>query len=136
MFLDQIFQRDAHLLFDDARVVDVTADTEKLCALITVSAKACKPARTTSTDRWRDSYGLNVRNCRGAPKETNIGGERRLEARLPLFALQALDEGGLLTADISTGSTMDVYIEGVTRTTCILPNETGLVSLIYRLLKV
>ena len=46
MNLDQVLQRNAHLLLDGAGVVHVAADVEQLGAAVPLAAKTCKPGST------------------------------------------------------------------------------------------
>ena len=136
VFLNEILQRNTHLFFDDARIIDVSADTEKLCALIAFPAKAREPTRTATANRRRNGDGFHVRDRRRAAKKANVRRERRLETRFALLSFQALDERGLLATDVRARATMEIYIEGITRSTCVLSEKSGLVCLCYGLLEV
>ena len=48
MDLDEVLQRNAHLLLHCARVVDMTTDVEQLGAAVPGATKAGKPVTTTS----------------------------------------------------------------------------------------
>jgi hypothetical protein len=102
VLLDQLLQRDTHLLLDDTRVVDVSTDAEELRALVPLPSKAGEPWASSSSDGGRDGDGLDVGNGRRASEKTDVGRERRFETGLALLALNRLDKGGLLTADVST----------------------------------
>ena len=44
VFLDQLLQRDAHLLLNDTRIIHVPADAEQLRALVSLASKTGEPA--------------------------------------------------------------------------------------------
>ena len=60
MFLNQLLQRDTHLLLDDTRIVHVSADAEQLRALVSFPSKTGEPAGTPSADSRRNSNSLDV----------------------------------------------------------------------------
>lgn len=77
--LNEVFQRDGHLLLYGAGVVNVARDVEELCARVSLSAKAQKPRAATTTDGGRHSYGLHIGNGCWATKHTfKIEAEVRL----------------------------------------------------------
>ena len=91
---------------------------------------AGKPSCTAPQDRWHDRDRLDiVDGCRAAIK-TDLRGKRRLEPGLALAAFQALEQPGLLAADIGAGSPMQVKVEVPAGAAGILANEAGLVSFV------
>ena len=56
----------------------MTADSEDLSALVTLSSKARKPATTAAADSGCHSNSLDVGDRGWAAEETNGGGEWRL----------------------------------------------------------
>jgi len=135
MFLDKILQRDAHLVLDHARVINMSTDAEELRALIAFPTKAREPTCTSPTNRWRDGNSLHVCDRRWAAEKANVRGERWLETRFTLLAFQTFDERGLFSTDVRASPAMDVDIEGITRATGILSDKTSLVCLCDGLLK-
>ena len=130
VLLNQFLQGDRHLLLDRARVVDMTRDTEQLGTGVAGATESSEPLASTSQDGGGNGDSLDVGNGGGATEETDISGEWGLQARLSSLTLDRLDQGGLLTADIGTGATVNVHIEIISRTASVLSDQSGLVSLI------
>lgn len=135
VLLNQLTERNRHLLLDSDGVVDVPGDTKQLGALVTLAAKAGEPVAATAADSRGDSNGLDVGDCRGAAEETDGSRERWLKTGLARLAFERLDEGRLLTADIGTGTPVEVDIKVVARIARIFTDEAVLVSLIDGRLK-
>lgn len=70
MPLNEVFQRDRHLLFYGAGVVNVARDIEELCARVPLSAEAQKPRASTATDGGRHGYSLHIGNSSRATEHT------------------------------------------------------------------
>jgi hypothetical protein len=87
VLLDKLAERNRHLLLDSARVVDHPRDTEELGALVSLTAKAGKPASSSSADGRGDSDRLDVGNGRRASEKTDSSRERGLETGLARLAL-------------------------------------------------
>ena len=136
MLLDQVLEGNAHLLFNNTGVVDVTTDTEKLGSLIPFTPKSGEPTRTSSANRGCDSNGLNVGDSGGTTEETNVCGEGGFQPGFALFALDGFNQGCFFTADIGAGTAVDVNVKVVSGATGVFSNETGLVRLVDGLLKV
>jgi hypothetical protein len=130
---DQLLERDAHLLFDIARLLDVPGDAEDLGAGVLGPAEAGPPGRATAQNLGCDGDGLDVVDRRGAAVEAHGGGERRLEARLTLLAFQALEQRGLLAADVGAGTAVDVDVVVKAGVAGVLADQPGLVGLVDRL---
>lgn len=128
VLVDELAKRNGHLLLNGARVVDVTRDTEELGASVTLTTERVEPVGTTADDRRSDGNGLDVGDSGRASEDTDGGREWRLQAGLAGLALEGLNEGGLLTADVCTHTTVNVDVEVVARAARVLANETGLVS--------
>lgn len=136
MLVDELSQRNTHLFFDHARVIDVSAYAVELCSLIPLAPEASEPARATPADCGGDSNGLNICHCRRAAEKADVGGERGLEAGLSLLPFYALDECGFLSTNVGSRSTVDVYVKRVARSTGVLSEEASSVGLIDSLLDV
>lgn len=70
MPLDEVFQRDGHLLLYGAGVVHMARDVEELCARVSLSAEAQKPRASTTTDSGRYGYSLHIGNSCWTTKHT------------------------------------------------------------------
>ena len=73
---------------------------------------------------------FDVGNSGRATEETNGSREWGLQTGLAGLALERLDEGGLLTTDVSAHTTVDVDVKVVARAAGVLADQTGLVSLL------
>lgn len=135
VLLDQLAQRDGHLLLDCDGVVDVTGDTEKLGTGVTFTTEGREPAGTTAHDGRCDSNGLDVGDCAGATEQTDCGGEGRLETGLAGLTLNGLDERGLLTTNVGTHSSVNVYVKVVSGTAGVLADQASCVGLVDSVLE-
>lgn len=136
MLLDQVLQRDAHLILNHTWVVYVPADAEDFGTLVPLPPKARKPAPATTADSWSDGDSLNISNGRGAAEEPDVGWEGRLQTRLALLSLDGLDQRRLLAADVRSCAPVQVHVERVARATRVRADEARFVCLIDRLLDV
>lgn len=127
MLLDEVLERDAHLLLDDARVVHVPRYAEQLRALIPRAPEPGEPRRPAPADRRGDRDRLDVRDRRRAAEEADVSGEWGLEARLALLALEGLDERGLLPTDVRPSAAVEVDVERVSGAARVLAEVAGLV---------
>src|SRR6185503_6907975 len=125
----QLAERDAHRLFDDARLVHVAADLEELGALVVVAPEAGEPARAAAQDRGGDGDALDVVDRRRAAIEPRARRKRGLEPRLALLPLEAFDHRGLFAADIGAGAAVDEDVEIVTRSAGVLADQPGVIGL-------
>ena len=130
VLVNQFAERNGHLLLNGTGVVNVTRDTEELGTSVTLTTEGVEPAATTTDDSGCNSNGLNVGDSRRATEKTDSSRERRLQTRLSRLALKRLDEGGLLTTDVGTHTTVNVDVEVVSGTTGVLSDETSLVGLL------
>ena len=111
MAVDQLAERDRHRLLEGAGALDVARDAEELGAGVVLAAEAGEPARPAPQDRRRHGDRLDVVHGRRAAVEADIGRERRLQARLALLALEALEQRRFLAADIGAGAVVDDDVE-------------------------
>ena len=123
VLLDEVLERDGHLLLDDDRVVDVARDGEELGAGVVLAAETSEPGAATAEDGRGHGDGLDVGDRGGAPVEAHVCRERGLQTGLALLALERLDHGSLLTADVRTGTAADVDVEVVAGARGVLADE-------------
>jgi hypothetical protein len=135
VLVNQLTHRNRHLLLNGTGVVDVTGDTEKLCALVTLTAKTSKPASSSAADSGGNGHSLDIGDSRRASEKTDSGRERRLKTRLSGLSLERLNKRSLLTTDVGTGTSVQVNIEIVTGFTGVLSDQAGGVSLVDGSLK-
>jgi hypothetical protein len=135
VLVNELAERDRHLLLDGARVVNVTRDTEKLGAGVTLATKLVEPVGTATNDRRGDSNGLDVGNSGRAAKDTDGSREWRLQAGLAGLTLERLDERSLFAADVCAHTTVDVDVKVISGATGVLADKTSLVSFLDGTLK-
>lgn len=128
--VDQLAERDGHFLLDCARVIDVAGDTEELGAGVAFTTEASEPAGAAAHDSGCHGDGLDVGNGAGATEGADGRGEWWLETGLAGLALEGLDEGGLLAADVGTGTAVDVDVEVVAGLAGVLADLAGLVGFV------
>eukprot|EP00307_Rebecca_sp_RCC1486_P004752 CAMPEP_0119406326 /NCGR_PEP_ID=MMETSP1335-20130426/696_1 /TAXON_ID=259385 /ORGANISM="Chrysoculter rhomboideus, Strain RCC1486" /LENGTH=470 /DNA_ID=CAMNT_0007430399 /DNA_START=300 /DNA_END=1708 /DNA_ORIENTATION=+ len=129
VLLQQVAQRDAHLLLDGDRVVHVTRDAEELRAGVVLAAEAGEPVTTAAHDRWCHRNGLNVGHRRRAAVQPGVGRKWGLEARLAGLSLERLEQAGLLATDVRAATAVDVHVEVFACATRVLADEPRLVRL-------
>ena len=115
MFLDELLQRDGHLLLHHDGVVDVSRDAEQFCASVVWPAQRSKPIGASAEDRGRHGHGLHIGHRRGAAKQADVGREWGLDARFALATFQRLNQSCFLAADVGTRTAVQVDVEVVTR---------------------
>jgi len=93
MSLDELSERNAHLLLDSDGVVDVPADTEQLGTCVSLPTEAGEPARAPPHDGGADCHGLNVGDSCGTSVQASVSWEGGLESRSTRLALERLDKG-------------------------------------------
>mmetsp|Transcript_32190 Transcript_32190/g.45769 ORF Transcript_32190/g.45769 Transcript_32190/m.45769 type:complete len:305 (-) Transcript_32190:35-949(-) len=135
MFLDELLQRDGHGLLDDHWVFDVTGNTEKLGSSVVFVSERSKPRSATAKNSWRDSNCLNVGNSGWASENTHASWKRWLETWLTLSTLQGFNESGLLSANVGTGTTVEVDIEVISRSRRVLSDQAGSVRFVDGLIE-
>ena len=80
-------------------------------------------------DGRRDGDRFDVVHRRRAAVEAGAGRERRLQPRHALLALEALEQRGLLAADVGAGAAMDIDVELPARAAGILADQARRVGL-------
>ncbi len=126
--LEQLAQRNAHLLLDHARLLDVARDLEQLGAGVVGLAQHREPCGAPAQDIAGHGDGLDIVDGGRRAVEPGVGGERRLQARLALLALQAFQQRGFLAADIGAGAMMDEKVE-VPAVDVVLADQLGRIGL-------
>lgn len=66
VLLDQLAQRDGHLLLNSDGVADVTGDTEQLGIGVTLTTEGRELAGSAAHDGGNDSHGLDIGDGTGA----------------------------------------------------------------------
>mmetsp|Transcript_35491 Transcript_35491/g.114080 ORF Transcript_35491/g.114080 Transcript_35491/m.114080 type:complete len:280 (+) Transcript_35491:273-1112(+) len=87
VLLQQLLERDGHLLLDRAGVVDVARDAKQLCARVVLPPEGREPVGAAPHDRRRHRDRLHVSNRGRAAVEAGVCREGRLEAGLARLAL-------------------------------------------------
>jgi hypothetical protein len=128
MTADQLAEADSHRFLDHARRVDVTRELEQLGAFVLGVADAREPGCAAPKDGRDNRDALDVVDRRRAAVEAGARGERRLQARLALLALQAFEHRRLFAADVGARAAVDEAIEIVARTGCVLAEQPGLIA--------
>merc|ERR1719461_2160648 len=134
--LDQLLEGDAHLLLHRAGVVHVAGDVEKLGAGVPGATHAGEPVSSPPADGGGHGDSLDVGDSGGTAEDTDVSGEWGLQAGLALLTLQALDQGGLLPADVGASTTVHKEVEVITRATGVGSQEASVVGLPDGLLQV
>merc|ERR1719447_502769 len=127
--LDQLLQGDAHLLLHRAGVVHVAGDVEQLGAGVPGAAHAGEPVSSPPADGRSHGDSLDVGDSGGTAEDTDISGEWGLQAGLALLTLKALDQGGLLSADVGASTTVHKEVEVIARATGVGSQEASVVGL-------
>merc|ERR1719195_2111452 len=134
--LDQLLEGDAHLLLHRAGVVHVARDVEQLGAGVPGAAHAGEPVSSPPADGGGHGDSLDVGHSGGTAEDTDVSGEWGLQAGLALLTLQALDQGGLLSADVGASTTMHKEVEVIAGATGVGSQEASVVGLSDGLLQV
>lgn len=131
MSLDNLPQRNAHLLFHSAGIVHVPRDAEELCSVVVLSSEWGEPGSPSPQYCWGYRDCLHVGDSCRAAVETRVRGEGRLQSWLSRFALQALNQGRFLPADVGSSACMDEHIKVVPRPAGVFAKKSLLIGLIY-----
>ena len=110
----------------------MTGDAEDLGAGVLRPADRAPPRGAAAQDGRRHRDGLDIVDRRRAAIDADRGGEWRLQPRLALLALQALEQRGLLAADIGAGAAMQVDVVVPARAAGILADQPGGIGLVDR----
>jgi len=130
VLVDELTERDGHLLLNGGGVVDVAGNTEELGTGVALTTERVEPTSTATDDSRGDSDGLDVGDGRRATEDTDGSREWGLQAGLAGLALERLNKGGLLTADVGAHTTVDVDVKVVARAARVLADQAGLVGLL------
>src|SRR4051812_4874430 len=129
--VDQLAQGDAERGFVLAGLRDVPGEAEDAVALGLLGAHRSEPVRTVLDDARHRRDRLHVVDDRRAGVEAGHRRERRPEPRLPAPTLQALEQGGLLAADVGTRSGVDHDVEVVAGAVDVLAEMARGVRLVH-----
>ena len=111
MLVQEVVQRNAHGFLDRARLVHVAGNAEQLVPVL--FGRPCwRTSRTPAQDIGHHRDRLDVVDRGRAAVEADIGGKRRLQARLALLAFETFQQRRLLAADIGAGAVMHDDMEG------------------------
>ena len=135
IFVDQFPQRNAEFFLDIAGLVHMAGDAEHFLPRVVLPPEAGEPRRAAAQDRRRHRDAFDVVHRGRAAVQPDAGRERRLHPRHALLALEAFDQRRFLAADIGAGAAMQEHIVIVTGPAGVLADQSGLVSLIDRLLQ-
>merc|ERR1719204_2699584 len=124
--LDQLLQGVAH----------VARDVEQLGAGVPSATHAGKPVSSPPADGGSHGDSLDVGDSGGTAEDTDVSGEWGLQAGLALLTLKALDQGGLLPADVGASTTVHKEVEVIARATGVGSQEASVVGLSDGLLQV
>src|SRR6185295_20029818 len=127
--LDQLPEADPHRFLDRARAIHVARDLEQFGAFVLLAAEAGEPFGAAAENGRDDRDRFDVVDRGRAAVEACSGRERRLQPRLALLALEALEHRHLFAADVGAGAAVDEQVEVVARAARILAEQPGLVSL-------
>lgn len=125
MLLQQVLQRNAHLLLHHAGVVHMSADGEQLHARVVLATQTAEPRGATAQNRRRHRHRLAVRHRRRTPVQTRVGGEWRLQTRLALLALQRLQLRTLLSAHVGSRAAVHEHVEVVPAAAGVAAQESA-----------
>ena len=109
--VDDVAQRDAHVDFDEADVVDLAGEGEDLGARALLGAGGAEPVGAEADDAGDAGQGLDVVEHRRLLPQALLSRERRPRARLAALALDGGHERGLFAADEGAGTLGDLDVE-------------------------
>ena len=135
IFLDQLLERNAKLLFDIAGLVHMPRNAEQLGPGILRPPQRREPRGPAPQNRRRHRDALDVVHRGRAPVKPHGSRKWRLQPRHPLLALKALDQRGFLAANIGPGAAMQIAVEIPPGAAGILADQSGLVGLVDRRLQ-
>merc|ERR1711959_551650 len=132
VLVNELPERNTHFFFHRAGPVDVTTDAKELGSDVVRPSEGREPLWTSAKNCWRDGDRLHVRHGRWAPVEPNSCWERWLQPWLSCLSFQALNERGLLSANVSPGTVVHVEVVVVAASAGVLSDEPGLVGFGHR----
>ena len=130
--VDELAQRDAERRFVLPRLRDVPGQREDPVALGLLGAHRGEPLGAVLDDARHRGDRLDVVDDRRAGVETGDRGERRAQPRLAATALEALEQRGLLAADVGAGAGVHDDVEVVAGAVDVLAEVAGGVRLLDR----
>ncbi len=130
--VNELSQWDWHFLFNGARIVDVTWNAEKFCSSVIWSSERWEPWSSSSHDCWANCDGFDVGDGSWTVEYTAVGWEWWFQSGLTDFSFQTFNQTSLLSANIGTGATVDVYVKIIARATGVFTQESLLVGLILQ----
>ena len=125
MLFDQLTERNAHRLFDDAGFFDMARNLEKFRAMVVFTAKAFEPRGTAPQDGRNHRDALHIIHGRRAAIKTSACREWRFQARLAFFAFQTFNHRGFFAANIGARAAMDEDVKIIARFGGIFAKQTG-----------
>src|SRR5690606_5680476 len=111
-------------------LLDMPGDAEELRPGVVLTAEAGEPRPAAAQDLGRRRDRLDIVDGGRATIEPGHRRERRLQPRLPLLALETLDEGRLLAADIGAGAAMEIEVEVPAAAAGVLAYQARFIGLI------
>ena len=102
---------------------------------VALAAEISEPLGTAAENSGHNGNCFNVCHGGGAAVEADARGERRLQARLALLALQRLNKSSFLAADVRPRPAMHVNVEIVAAAGRVLADHASLVRLRNRFLQ-
>jgi hypothetical protein len=114
---------------------DVARDREDLGAAVVGPAEARNAVAAVQDDPRHRREGLGVVDRGGLAVQAEARGERRLEARLALLALEGLQQRRLLAADVGAEAVVGVQLEVEVAAEDVRPRNPPPARLFERLLE-
>ena len=127
--INEFFQRNWHLFFDCAWIVDMARNTEKFCSSVVWSSERREPGASSSEDGWADGNCLDISDCGWAVKDTTVCWEWWFQSWFTGLSFQTFNKAGLFAADVSTCSTVNVNIKIVAWSTGVFTQKSSFVGL-------
>src|SRR3954468_19408539 len=113
--VDDVARAHPELDLEVAGVRDVARHRHELRAGRALDAELRVLLAAHPDDRRHGRERLDVVDERRSLVQALVGGERRLEARVAALALERVERGGLLAADVRAGAAVDPELERVVR---------------------
>ena len=133
MILDQLAGGHTQRQLDADLLVDVARDAIQLRPIALGRADRLEPVGPTLDDVRHTSQGLDIVDHRRLAERALDRRKRRLDPRPAALAFEALDQSGLLAADVRPGAPVNIDLEVESTPVNILAEVTGLASLGNRL---
>src|SRR5262249_25072281 len=133
--LEELRERDAERQLVVARLLDVPGHGKDRGAARAFDAEIGEPRCALAQDRRDGRDALRVVDRRRRAVETVGGGERRLEARLALLALERLEQARLLAADVRARADERLDVDVDAGALDVLAEQPGPVRFLERVLE-